>query len=357
MVWMMRKIGLPLTALALIFCGLAAGGAAQSGRAARAEALAVHTRAIVIDAHVHQLFPGDDGGQVNLNSMREAGIDAVCFSLPLRREGITGLAARVREDIALIREGLNKSDGKARLALGAGDIRRNHDAGIGSILLSLEYFDGVFERGAGTLSELWELGVRSITLTTSSVDRIGITGDDTGDDVLNDFGRGIVREMNRLGLLIDITHLNELLLPAVIRESRAPVIASHSNARAVIDSARNLPDDIIRAIAEKGGAVMLGFDAAFLMGSGEGGRAGPGLQSLLAHIDHIVKIAGVESVGIGSDYGGSGANAPGDLATAACFPRITAALLRRGYPAADAARIMGGNFLRVLDAVERSKYP
>jgi len=342
----MRNVITFVTCVVLVSGGI---NGAVTGRQVRAQAEKIHREAIVVDGHVHGLFPGAGGRQVDLESMKAGGIDALCYALPLRTEGITDLARTVREDAAFIREELKKYPRKAEIALNAADIRRNHRAGIGSILFGLEYFEGLFGGRAETLEVLYAAGVRTITVTNSPIDPIVLTS----ENELNDLGKAIVAGMNRLGMLIDITHMGDDKQRAFIRESQAPVIASHSNARRVVDIGRNLPDDIIQAIAEKGGAVLLVFNAACLTGHTGPGRPESGMTELLRHIGHIVRTAGIDHVGIGTDYGGSGHTAPKDLETAARFPTITAHLLEAGYSAADAAKIMGGNFLRVLEAVER----
>jgi len=209
---------------------------------------------------------------------------------------------------------------------------------------------------------------------------------------LNDFGAQVVREMNRLGMMIDISHASDETFLDVIRLTRAPVIASHSSCRALCDHARNMSDEMIRALAANGGVIQINFysrfvDQRFKDAALVGERAAadevaalgarfldrpnalfdaiwdvhgrvdatverPPLSSVIAHIDHVVKLVGPDHVGLGSDFDGV-TSLPLDLDDESRMPAITEALLARGYAEADVRKILGGNLLRVMEAVER----
>ena len=309
------------------------------------EAKKIHQRAIVVDCHSHELLPGTEKTKIDLLNMKEGGVDVICFSLPYRREEIKDLEKRVREDIRLIQAEMSRHPGRAKTAHSSEDIKRHAAEGMGSVLFSLEHFFGMFDNNTDTIESLYEAGVRSITLVNNEHDPIGIPR----DRELTDFGKSVVQAMNRLGMLIDITHLGENLQRQIIETSKAPVIASHSNARSVVNTPRNLSDEIIKKIADRGGAVMLGFSTSYLTGENP---LKSGMEYLMDHIDHIVKITGVDHVGIGTDGQAAGQYFPEDLRGPSCFPRITYSLLKRGYTEEDIRKIMGGNFLRILSSIE-----
>jgi len=337
--------------------------AAQEGdKALWEKALKIHLDALVIDAHTHGLIierdkdPGKkkDASQVDLVLMKAGGIDAVFFSLPIEGNPDEKTSKKVFRSAAFLRDQLKKHADLAELALSSDDILRIQDSGKRAVVLSLEYFKGFLEGRFETIEQYFKQGVRMITLAHTKTDRIADSdSDDPGENGLSAFGREVVREMNRLGMVIDITHLPDQLQRDVIKESKAPVLASHSNTRSLVNISRNIPDDILKRIAEKDGAVMVTFDSGMLSSdyhppSKE--RAPIGI--LIDHIDHVVKLVGIDHVGIGSDFMGSGINSPKGLETAAGFPLITYHLLKTGYTEDDIQKIMGGNLLRVLKTVQ-----
>lgn len=326
------------------------------------KALKIHQEALVIDAHAHGLIfergknPGKkkDTSQVDLFLMKEGGIDAVFFSLPIEDNPDEKISKRVSRSSDFVCDQLKKHADLAELALSSDDILRIQDSGKRAVVLSLEYFRGFLEGSSETIELYFKQGVRMITLAHTKTDRISDSdSDDPGEHGLSAFGREVVRKMNRLGMAIDITHLPDQLQRDVIKESRAPVVASHSNTQSLFNISRNIPDDILKQIAAKGGAVMVTFDSGMLSSdylppSKE--RAPIGI--LIDHIDHVAKLVGIDHVGIGSDFMGSGINSPKGLETAAGFPLITYHLLKRGYAENDIQKIMGGNLLRVLRTVQ-----
>jgi membrane dipeptidase len=264
------------------------------------------------------------------------------------------------------------------------------------------------------LRDFYRLGVRYMTLTWATSNELGQSSGDLAapsakpgaaakprlsratcgqgrDCGLTEFGREVVREMNRLGMMVDISHVSDQSFYDALAVTRAPVIASHSSARALTDSPRNLTDDMLRALAKNGGVAQVNFGCTFVdqkyldayrelratkgaaidaiddrfdrhrIGYEEYLRAqeslsasipSPPLQSLIDHIDHIAKVAGIDHVGLGSDFDGV-ACLPEGIDSVADLPRISQALLKRGYSADDVRKIVGGNFLRVFAEVER----
>jgi membrane dipeptidase len=276
----------------------------------------------------------------------------------------------------------------------AADIRRAHDEGKLAALLGLEggyAIDEQLER----VEHYFERGVRYMTPAwTHSLSWAGSSGDAEGATRgLDDFGREVIREMNRLGMLVDVSHVSDKTFWDMSEASTSPIIATHSNCRALADVPRNLTDDMIRAIAETGGVVCVVFYPGFLepgwkarkdaveaevmplIEEARRSAAGPGSSGRIAadrvrerefaarlapvpftrvadHIDHIVRLTGVEHVGCGSDFDGITAT-PAGLSSVAELPNLTAELLRRGYTVEDVSKILGGNVLRVMEEVER----
>lgn len=191
----------------------------------------------------------------------------------------------------------------------------------------------------------FRLGVRCLTLTWNGRNELGDGVNETGTGGgLTGFGCAVVREMNRLGMLVDVSHLSEKGFWDVIRESEKPVIASHSNCRSLCDHPRNLRDDQVKALAAGGGVVGLCFYPDFV------DKKDPSLDQLLNHAEHLASLVGVDHIGIGSDFDGMDTAIPG-LADVTRLPLFTRGLLDRGFSPADVQKVLGGNFLRVIGQV------
>lgn len=372
------------------------------------EALSIHRRAVAVDMHADTVqFMLDEGADINTRltsthldavRMREGGLDAQFFSVWVEPEfyGLGGPAAiaRADEQIALVRALAELHPETWVLAETAADVRRAAGEGRLAALLGLEggyAIDGRLER----VGHYFREGVRYMTPTwTHSLSWAGSSGDAEGEARgLDDFGRGVIREMNRLGMMVDVSHVSDRTFWDIVETSVAPVVATHSNCRALADVPRNLTDEQIRAVAATGGVVCVVFYPAFLepgwkerkdeveaeiaplvaeaKRSAEGrgsakriagdrvrereyaARISPVPLSRVAdHIEHIVGLAGVEHVGCGSDFDGIQAT-PAGLSSVAELPNLTAELLRRGYTADDVTKILGANVLRVMEEVER----
>jgi membrane dipeptidase len=250
------------------------------------------------------------------------------------------------------------------------------------------------------LRDYYRLGVRYMTLSWSNTNEWADSSGDIDDakvqhhNGLTDFGKQVVLEMNRLGMMVDISHVADKTFWDAIATTKAPVIASHSSARALVDAPRNMTDDMLRAVAKNGGVVQVNFYSGFddenfrkAMEAQAKDQAAaiqkymdelkaegkpvnyvdvdrierewmakiprPPLKSLIDHIDHIAKIAGIDHVGLGSDFDGVSGATPQGIDSAADLPKITQALVERGYNASDVHKILGGNLLRVFNHVER----
>lgn len=327
-------------------------------------------------------------GQVDFPRLREGGMHAPFFALwvPTFYSG----SEAIRRTLQLREAAQRLVDGhvdQVELATSAADIERIVKAKKLAITLTLEGGHQIADDIA-VLRIYHRLGIRAMTLThfrnnnwaDSSTDKPEHNG-------LTDFGRAVVREMNRMGMMVDISHVSDKTFYDVIEVSSKPVIASHSSCRELTDVLRNMTDDMLRALAKNGGVIGINFAPGFInsedardemasiaqMAGRETSLSGRALddyareehfrdftpskkpvratlEDVVAHIDHAVKIAGIDHVGIGSDFDGI-PNVPRGLEDVSAMPALTAALLKHGYTAADVRKIMGGNFLRVYRQV------
>jgi membrane dipeptidase len=375
---------------------------------AEADPLSVHRRAIAIDLHADTVqFMIDEGADLSQRletthldavRMREGGLDAQFFSIwvepNLYGAGGPGAMARADEQVAAVRALAERHPEVWTLAATAADIRRAAQEGKLAALIGLEGGYAIDEK-LENVGRYFEMGVRYMTPAwTHSLSWAGSSGDAAGRTRgLNEFGREVVREMNRLGMMVDVSHVSDPTFRDIVETSTKPVIATHSNARAIVNVPRNLTDEQIRAIAKTGGVVCVVFYPAFVEPGwqekkaavdaeiaalvDEAGRRALGRGSyrriardrvrereyerrlppvtvarVVDHIDHIVRLVGVDHVGVGSDFDGIQA-VPRDLSSVADLPNLTRELLRRGYTAADVEKVLGGNILRVMEEVER----
>jgi membrane dipeptidase len=390
--------------LAATVAGVATAVAAQQpDPQISARARALHARAIVIDTHddTTQRLVDEKGfdisarnktGSIDIPRMREGGLDALFFSIWMSGD-VTGPPAVVRalSQIDAVRDAVRKSPDDLVLATTAAEIRRAAAARKIAVLMGVEGGHMIAEDLA-VLRMFAALGVRYMTLTHS---RNTVWADSSGDKAahngLTAFGRSVVQELNRLGMMVDISHVSDKTFFDALEVSRAPVIASHSSARAIANSPRNMTDDMLRAVAKSGGVVMINYNAGFLSEAHRTAPISPALRArrdeaskrcgasqacsilerqridheamaagelpkvtweeIIAHVDHVAKVAGVDHVGLGSDF--DGATMPIGMEDASKLPKLTDALLKKGYSDGDVEKILGGNILRVMDAVDR----
>jgi len=356
----------PHMVLVRLFLGWALLCSSLPGQRPTAEEVArVHRAAVLIDAHNDaplRVIRGVDigvratDGHTDLVRLREGGVDAVFFAayvspayVPRRQAARQGL-----EVIDAVRTGMvGRYPGDFTLALTADDIESAHREGKIAVLIGVEGGHAI-ENSLRVLRGFHALGARYMTLTHANTnDWADSSGDINNAKVphhngLTDFGHQVIAEMNRLGMMVDISHVSDKTFWDVLAISKAPIVASHSSCRALCDHPRNLTDEMIRALADKSGLIQINFNPGFLTR-----RAAPpaSLDDVVAHIDHVVKLAGIGAVGIGSDYDGID-QAPVGLEDVSKFPSLTRALLEKGYSAEDIARIYGGNLLRLMRAVE-----
>jgi membrane dipeptidase len=383
----------------------------------------VHRSAIVIDTHVDtpQRFVDENfdlgdplkGGNFNLETARKGNLGAEFFSIWVDPTVYKDHEARrTLVLIDAVKQQVARHSDQMEFVTSAEGIEQAHRDHKLAALMGIEGGHSI-EGSLALLRQFYALGVRYMTLTWSNSNGWADSSGDADDtsvphtnEGLSEFGKDVVYEMNRLGMMVDISHVSDKTFYRTLVITRAPVIASHSSARALCDAPRNMTDDMLRAVARsggpdsKGGVVQVNFYSAFLSqdyrnaqkamqpevdkavaalkakakAAGRDttpeGRAAlqdeidklqrafadriprPPLSILIDHIDHIAKVAGVDHVGLGSDFDGVSGQLPQGIDSPADLPKITEALMARGYSPEDCRKILGGNLLRVFREVE-----
>jgi membrane dipeptidase len=376
-------------------------------------ALALHKKAIVVDGHndIPTIMVDEDydigtpsAGKyhTDIPRLKQSGMTGEFFSIYVDRQYATpdwvaknyvregGSSRRALDLIDASYRMIEKYPRDLMLATSTADILRAKREGKVGVLMGIEGGHAI-ENSLSALREFYRLGVRYMTLTHNNTNEWADACCDTArHNGLSDFGREVVGEMNRLGMFVDISHVSDETMSDVLDVTKAPVIASHSSARVFSNHKRNIPDELLKRIAQNGGVVMVNFYPVFLdekvrtadierdaklKSQRDALRAqfkddakrleeelkrlndanpipNTTLSMLVDHIDHIVKIAGVDHVGIGSDFDGV-PNLPEGIKDVADLPNITYELLRRGYSERDVLKILGGNFMRAFAEVER----
>src|ERR1700678_573063 len=363
----------------------------------------LHFQSIVVDTHddttQRLLDPKFDfgarhtDGSVDIPRMREGGLSAIFFSIWIPGT-VTGPTAvqRALDQIGAVRETVARHPNDLVLCTGADEIRRAKASGKIAVLMGVEG-GHMINNSLANLDKFFALGVRYMTLThTVDTDWADASTDKPAHNGLTDFGKQVVREMNRLGMMVDISHVADKTFYDVLAASKAPVIASHSSCRALCSAPRNMTDDMIKALAAKGGVIQINYHIGFLSQQfQDASKAHPELgkeieaeskkrcgdneacqlieadkitrdlvaqgklprvdwTEIIKHIDHAVKLAGVDHVGLGSDF--DGADMPYGMEDVSDIPQITNALLAKGYSPADVRKILGDNTLRLMQDVE-----
>jgi len=363
----------------------------------------LHFQSIVVDTHddttQRLLDPKFDfgvrhtDGSVDIPRMREGGLSAIFFSVWIPGT-VTGPTAvqRALDQIGAVRETVARHPNDLVLCTTAEEIRHAKAAGKIAVLMGVEG-GHMINNSLANLDKFFALGVRYMTLThTVNTDWADASTDKAAHNGLTDFGKQVVREMNRLGMIVDISHTADKTFYDVLAVSKAPVIASHSSCRALCSAPRNMTDDMIKALAAKGGVIQINYHIGFLSQQfQDASKAHPELgkeieaeskkrcgdneacqlieadkitrdmvaqgklprvdwSEIITHIDHAVKLVGADHVGLGSDF--DGADMPYGMEDVSDIPQITNALLAKGYSPADVRKILGGNTLRLMQDVE-----
>jgi membrane dipeptidase len=398
---MLRNISVGAAALCVVAGAIMTATPRADDISARARKL--HFASIVVDTHddtTQRFLDGDFDlgarsatGSIDIPRMKEGGLGAIFFSIWIPSK-ITGPAAvkHAIDQIDAVREQVRRHPQEIVLVTTAGEIREARKQGKIAALMGVEG-GHMIASDLGVLRSYAALGVRYMTLTHSGNDEWADSSTDTVVHYgLTDFGKDVVREMNRLGMMVDISHVSDKTFYDALSVSKAPLIASHSSCRALCDAKRNMTDQMIKDLAAKGGVIQINYHVGFLSeefmnadknpeitkmisdevqkrcGNKEGCQLIEGdritreyvqqgklprvdYTKIIEHIDHAVKLVGAEHVGLGSDF--DGANMPFGMEDATKLPQITEALLRKGYSEEDVRKILGENTLRVMAEVER----
>ncbi|MBV9303417.1 MAG: dipeptidase [Acidobacteriaceae bacterium] len=400
----MRESSILVTIAITILASL--GAAAIDSKKIDAEVAAITKSAILIDTHndiPSFTVDGTDIGNAPKNHtdiprLRQGGVGAVFFAAYVDAKYVNGnhSANRTLQMIDTIyHDIIQRYSNDFMLALTADDIERAHRKGKIAALIGIEGGHAI-EDSPRLLRDYYRLGVRYMTLTHVNTNNWADSSGDIDDaniahhKGLTPLGKDIVREMNRLGMMVDISHVADKTFYDALETSEAPLIASHSSCRAVTNAPRNMTDDMIVALAKKGGVIQINFYCNFisqkaadsvanlhlsersrdlqkqyandpaklkaeldaLAGEEKRAQVRATLDDVVAHIDHVRQIAGIDAIGIGSDFDGITC-APVGLDDVSKFPNLTRALLEKGYSESDIKKIYGGNTLRLMRQVEK----
>jgi membrane dipeptidase len=349
---------------AFLILTVTAGLQARQGGDLLARAMALHKQVPLIDGHndypwaLRQNNVERDLNKLDIRMpqpklhtdiprLRAGGVGGQFWSVyvPANMQGPAAVRATF-EQIDVVHRMVRKYPDTFELALTAADVERIFKAGRIGSLIGIEGGHSI-DNSLATLRMFYAAGARYMTLTHST----NIRWADSGTDMpkvegLSRFGEEVVREMNRLGMLVDLSHTSADAMRDAIRVSEAPVIFSHSDARALNDHGRNVPDDVLQLVRRNGGVVMVTFVPGFLTSTGKAT-----LADVANHMDHVRKVAGADHVGIGSDFDGI-ETVPVGLEDVSKYPALTAELLRRGWPDDDIRKALGSNVLRVMRRAE-----
>lgn len=366
------------------------------------EALKIHKDAIVIDGHCDvpmllsqniDLSKKRKEGEFDLQRMKEGNVDVSLFAIfTPNSEDEKEPLKRALNILNSIYDFLEKNNKEIAILKSSEDILNLKKIKKNGIMISMENASPIEE--ISFLKIFYELGVRVIGLTHMENNKIcdSSTSEKPKWDGLSPYGKELIKEMNRMGIVIDVSHASDKTVLDVLEISKAPIIASHSCTRALMPIQRNISDELIKKIAKRGGVIMVNFYAGFLDKEWKENSDKvwgdlkpkmeelkkkyeneqekyykeafdiwkkyspplPKIDTLIGHIEHIIKIAGIDYVGIGSDFEGAGSFLEG-LENISKMPNLTYELLKRGHSKNDIEKILGGNFLRVLKEVEKKK--
>jgi membrane dipeptidase len=393
----MKRLGVLVSALILSISSNAVLPAQQKD-ALSERARKIHFSSIVLDTHIDvtpklqrpdwKFAEEHKDGHIDLPRMKRGGLNGLFFSIYMSGT-VTGPKAvsDSLERIAAVHKLAADMPGEVMLCTTATDVRRAHKEGKVAALMGMEG-GHMINNSLPTLRMYAALGVRYLTLTHSvNTDWADSSGDTPKHNGLTDFGKDVVRELNLLGVMVDISHVADKTFWDAIAVSRAPMIASHSSCRALSDHPRNMTDEMIKGLAAKGGVIQINYLDSFI-GSDlaeyskkrtalmrEMEKEIPGTdrdamlkrreeatkrlgmppkvswEKIVEHIDHAVKLVGADHVGLGSDF--DGGSMPVGMEDCAQLPKITDALLKKGYSESDIRKILGENTVRLLAEVER----
>src|SRR6266700_1441992 len=396
-----------LFALLCVSCCLCAGllfSRRASGEDIAERAKKLHFSSIVLDTHddtTQRFFSKDydigkrnPGGHVDIPRMREGGMNAIFFSIWIDGR-IMGPPAvqKALDQIDAVHENVRKNSKDMAFCRTANEVRRAHAQGKIAALIGVEG-GHMIGNDLGMIRIFAALGVRYMTLSHFYNDEWADSSTDKpAHNGLTDFGKDVVREMNRQGIMVDISHVSDKTFFDALEVSKAPLIASHSSCRALCNHPRDMSDDMIKALAAKGGVIQINYERSFIdqaykeaydrvaggvvaatekitqecsgdedcvsrklkdletQMDASGALPRVSWETIIEHIDHVVKLVGPDYVGLGSDF--DGATMPDGMEDCSKLPKITEALMHKGYKDDDIRKILGGNLLRVMEQTEK----
>lgn len=297
----------------------------------------------------HDLTKIQDEFNTDIPRLRQGNVGAQFWSVYVPSALMTtGGAKKVTlQQIEVVKTMLSKYSDVFEASYSSADIRRIVSKGKIASMIGMEGGHSI-EDSIANLNELYNAGARYMTLShDKNLKWVESCTDSEMPEPLTAFGKQVVREMNRLGMLVDISHISARAMREVLKVTTAPVIASHSSAYSVHKHVRNVPDDVLQMVKKNGGVVMVNFYSKFITSHGSGTVA-----TVVDHIDHIVKVAGIDHVGIGSDFDGV-PQLPVGLEDVSKYPNLEKELKNRGYSESDINKIFHDNLLRVFERVER----
>jgi membrane dipeptidase len=367
-------MGKPATASVLTTIALCVMSAnAQKRTPTDEEVMRVHKSTLLIDTHND--IPTEEAGKdrplgtkfditvknekshTDLPRLKQGGAGAVFFVAYVASNFVGGNRGSTRAHQVIdtiLYDIVERNPDEFELATTADQIEAIHKKGKIAALIGLEGGHAI-QNNLDLLRAYYRRGVRYMTLTHTNTNGWADSSGDINDAAvthhngLSDFGKDVIREMNRIGMMVDISHVADKTFYDALEVSKAPLIASHSGCRALANVPRNMTDQMIVDLAKKGGVVQVNFYCNFLTNT-RPPRAT--IDDVVAHIDHVRQIAGIDAIGIGSDFDGIDCS-PEGLEDVSKFPNLTRALLEKGYSPADIRKIYGGNLLRVMRTVEK----
>lgn len=319
-------------------------------------------RIMIIDYHNHSLFNSspansNDNSQLTFPMLKASGLKAIVRSFPIKRDTTISLYLNIINDIKSFRKEIVDSSRYISVVQKSDDFISINQKGKSAVLIGLESFKGLSEGNLELLAKYYQNGVRMIGICNGGLDTVYI------QDKLTAYGIKYVEELNRLGIICDITHMRRSIQNKIIELSKAPVIISHGGAFDFVNSRFNTPDTLLQKLKDKGGIIGLVFNPEQLSNNSLA-EANSGvhytkvsrakIEELIDQIDYLKNKFGIGFVGIGSDYGGSGLLSPIGLETAEGFPLIIYHLLRRGYSEMEIEKVMGLNFIDFYKRVENA---
>lgn len=328
------------------------------------EAKALHDSLIVIDGHCDTAIPAagfnfksepitpldlcvrNDTFHIDFPRLKEGGVSAQFFALFTDTLFIERATEHTHMLLDAVASAIERSDGQATLALSARDVYEAKEKGRLAVLLAIEGGEAI-GTSLDTLRDFYRRGVRLMTLTWNRINAIGRGAEHPGPDGLTPFGLEVVAEMERLGMIVDASHLCDQALDELLAVARRPIVATHSNAKSVCDHRRNLDDAHLKAIAGTGGLIGATFAGVFV----DTDPARVTIERVVDHIDHMVEVAGIDHVGLGTDFDGFTARYGLVMPDCTGLGGLSAALLKRGYGQEDVAKVMGKNWLRLIGDV------